>query len=84
MLDYICTTPEYQARGVAGQLLRSGIAVADAAGMRMYVMATPNGLHMYEKHGFKRVKTVTHDYSKWGEDELHVNYFLIREVPKAP
>ncbi|KAG4433712.1 hypothetical protein IFR05_010793 [Cadophora sp. M221] len=82
VLDYICTAPHYQDRGVGSDLVRSGIKVAEDAGLKCYVMSTPAGLRLCESHGFKRVKTIVQDDSKWGSVEPHVNYFLVREVSR--
>lgn len=60
-------------------LLRSGLAQADAAGVKTFVMATPAGLALYEKNGFVIVGNVLQDISKWGGEGLYSSTFLIRE-----
>ena len=79
-LEWLCTAPEYQRQGIGKALVQSGIRIAEAAGLPMEVMATPNGLKLYESLGFRRVETLTHDCSKWGYNEPHMNYFLVRDV----
>jgi hypothetical protein len=60
-------------------LLKSGMAQADAVGLKMFVMSTPAGVGVYEKNGFVAVREVLQDISKWGGEGLHSTTFLIRE-----
>ncbi|MCJ1388831.1 hypothetical protein MMC18_001681 [Xylographa bjoerkii] len=76
-LDYLTTAPLPQRRGVGGLLIRSGLAVAEAAGVRIIVTSTPAGLKLYEKHGFERVSTVVQDDSKYGGTGSYIMYFLV-------
>ncbi len=69
-----------QGKGVATSLVQSGIKIAEDAGLECYVMSKPAGLKLYESHGFKLVKTVSQDVSKWGITEPDVNHFLVKEV----
>jgi hypothetical protein len=62
-------------------LIRSGLAQADAAGMKTFVMSTPAGLNVYEKNDFASVRKVLQDISKWGGEGLHSSTFLIRNSP---
>lgn len=82
-VDFISALPSHQKRGVGEMLLRSGIAEADAAGVPIIVMATPAGLRLYEKNGFKRISTVELDDSEFGGTGSHISHFLIRELVKA-
>ena len=81
-LDYITTIPSHQSCGVGGLLLRDGLAQADAAGLKTFVMSTPAGLKLYEKHGFEWVSTIVQDDSKYGGTGSHVSVFLVRQ-PRA-
>jgi hypothetical protein len=60
-------------------LLRGGLAQADAAGLKTFVMSTPAGVGLYEKNGFVSVRKVLQDISKWGGEGPHSSTFLIRE-----
>lgn len=62
-------------------LLRSGLAQADAAGMKSFVKSTPAGLNLYEKNDFASVQKVLQDISKWGGEGLHSSDFLIQPSP---
>ncbi|KAI1820426.1 hypothetical protein F4861DRAFT_61688 [Xylaria intraflava] len=54
-LSLLCTSPKYYRRGAAKALLTPMLAIADAAGLRSYVEATPSGRPLYEKLGFRTV-----------------------------
>ncbi|KAH0012073.1 acyl-CoA N-acyltransferase, partial [Aureobasidium melanogenum] len=78
-LDYLATAPEYQRRGIGAMLLKAGLEVADAYGLRSYVTSSVAGARLYHKHGFEVVETHTMDYSQFGGVEPVTNYFMIRE-----
>ncbi|KAH0155213.1 acyl-CoA N-acyltransferase, partial [Aureobasidium melanogenum] len=77
-LDYLATAPEYQRRGIGGMLLRAGLEVAEAHGLKSYVTSSVAGLKLYQKHGFEIVETHALDYSQFGGVEPVTNYFMIR------
>ncbi|TGJ80217.1 hypothetical protein E0Z10_g8530 [Xylaria hypoxylon] len=54
-LSLLCTSPKYHRRGAAKALLAPMLAIADAAGLRSYLEATPGGRPIYEKLGFRAV-----------------------------
>ncbi|GAP85894.1 putative gnat family protein [Rosellinia necatrix] len=56
-LSLLCTSPKYFRRGAAMALLAPMLAIADAAGLRSYLEATPAGRPLYEKLGFRAVET---------------------------
>lgn len=60
-------------------LLKSGLEVADAHGLKTYVMSSPAGLKLYLSHGFELKQTVSVDHSQCGGTEPTVNYFLVRQ-----
>ncbi|KAH0011905.1 acyl-CoA N-acyltransferase, partial [Aureobasidium melanogenum] len=77
-LDYLATAPEYQRRGIGAMLLKAGLEVADAFGLRSYVTSSVAGARLYHKNGFEVVETHTMDYSQFGGVEPVTNYFMIR------
>ncbi|CAD0107469.1 unnamed protein product [Aureobasidium uvarum] len=78
-LDYLTTATEYQRRGIGAMLLKAGLEVADAHGLRSYVTSSAAGAKLYQNHGYKTVETVTMDYSQFGGTEPVSDYFMIRE-----
>ncbi|KAH0359426.1 acyl-CoA N-acyltransferase, partial [Aureobasidium melanogenum] len=78
-LDYLATAPEYQRRGIGAMLLRAGLGVADAYGLKSFVTSSVAGIRLYQKHGFEVVETHTMDYSQFGGVEPVINYFMIRK-----
>ena len=59
-------------------LVRSGLQVADANGLTIYVMASPAGLKMYLDQGFEIIETVSKDYAEYGGTSPHVHHFMVR------
>ena len=65
-------------------LLRSGLQIADANGLKTYVMASSAGLKMYLDHGFEIIETVSKDYPEYGGSSPLIHYFTIRQpVPSV-
>ncbi|KAJ8107127.1 hypothetical protein ONZ43_g6833 [Nemania bipapillata] len=60
-LSLLCTSPKYYRRGAAKALLAPMLAIADAAGLRSYLEATPAGRPVYEKLGFRVVEVQKFD-----------------------
>lgn len=55
-IQYVATEAGYRRRGLASQLLRAVIAAARAEGRRSATLqASPDGLSVYERLGFRRV-----------------------------
>lgn len=54
----LATLPEYQGQGAAGMLLRWGLEQADQMGVEAYVEASPAGLPVYRRFGWKERKSV--------------------------
>lgn len=75
--------PEFQRQGVASLLIKTGCEIADRYHIKMYVIASPAGLKVYEGQGFKLVETVSTDYSQFGGVEPYVHHFLVRQ-PLSP
>ncbi|KAI1486607.1 acyl-CoA N-acyltransferase [Biscogniauxia mediterranea] len=62
-LSLLCTAPKYHRRGAAKALLLPMLAIADAAGLRTYLEATPTGRPVYEKLGFRTLDEIEFDLS---------------------
>lgn len=78
-MDYLSTAPAYQRKGIGAELLKSGLDVADANGLRTIVTAQPAGVKLYLNHGFDLMQTVSIDYSQYGGTENKEDHFMIRQ-----
>ncbi|KAI5269121.1 acyl-CoA N-acyltransferase [Aureobasidium subglaciale] len=79
VLDYLAVSPKYQRQGAGALLLRDGLAVADANGLKSYTTASAAGVKLYQNQGFETVEVVTVDYSKFGGVGPVTDYFMIRQ-----
>jgi ribosomal protein S18 acetylase RimI-like enzyme len=58
-VQYVATEAEYRRRGLAGRLLLAVLAAARDDGLRSATLqASPDGLSVYERLGFRRVATL--------------------------
>lgn len=69
VLAGLCCDPLHQKRGAGTLLVEWGCAEADSLGLRAYVEASPLGLPLYLKFGFKEIEKVQFDLSKYGRPE---------------
>ncbi|KAI1303247.1 acyl-CoA N-acyltransferase [Xylaria venustula] len=84
-LSLLCTSPKYHRRGAAKALLAPMLAIADAAGLRTYLEATPGGRPVYEKLGFRTVEVKEFDIEALTSGRIKGSYklsIMIRE-PQA-
>ena len=65
-LDYLAVHPDNQARGIATQLVASGLKEAKKIGLDVYVMAFPPGVGLYRRLGFRIEKEIVQDISEEG------------------
>ncbi|MCJ1313306.1 hypothetical protein MMC25_006983 [Agyrium rufum] len=80
-LEYLTVAPRHQRKGIAPLLVKAGHAIADEYGVNVHVMASMEGLRLYETHGFQLIETVSTDYSQYGGGpiirvtpwEVHIN-----------
>lgn len=56
-MSTIVVAKEYQRKGVASELMRFGVEKADEEGLMAYVNSSPEGKGLYERFGFRTVKT---------------------------
>ncbi|KFY29611.1 hypothetical protein V494_08609 [Pseudogymnoascus sp. VKM F-4513 (FW-928)] len=54
-LNTISVAPEHQRKGVGSMLVQWGCEKADSCGWISFVMASPDGVQLYNKFGFKAV-----------------------------
>ncbi|KAF2964586.1 hypothetical protein GQX73_g9000 [Xylaria multiplex] len=81
-LSLLCTSPKYHRRGAAKALLAPMLAIADAAGLRTYLEATPGGRPVYEKLGFRTVEVKEFDLDALTRGKIKETYklsIMIRE-----
>lgn len=79
VVDFLNVKPAFQRQGVASLLVKAGCEIVDAYHLKAYVCASPAGLKVYERQGFKVVETVSTDYSQFGAIEPYVHHFLVRQ-----
>ncbi|KAI1331753.1 hypothetical protein F5Y16DRAFT_359185 [Xylariaceae sp. FL0255] len=85
-LSLLGTAPKYHRRGAAKALLEPMFAIADKAGLRSYLEATPTGRPIYEKMGFKTVETKDFDLDALTGGKINgifTLFIMIRE-PQQP
>ncbi|KAJ3552330.1 hypothetical protein NPX13_g11140 [Xylaria arbuscula] len=85
-LSLLCTSPRYHRRGAAKALLAPMLAIADAAGLRCYLEATPGGRPVYEKLGFRVVEVKEFDLDALTSGKMNGCYklsIMIREPQKS-
>ncbi|KAJ5554730.1 Acyl-CoA N-acyltransferase [Penicillium sp. DV-2018c] len=83
ILDLIATLPEYQGRGFGSTVLKWGIEKADATQSRIFLEATPEGVPVYLKHGWKLLEEVTIDFASFGSEGNETFYLMMRDpVPQ--
>jgi GNAT superfamily N-acetyltransferase len=83
VLDLIATLPEFQGRGFGSAVLKWGTEKADAAQSRIFLEATPEGVPVYLKHGWKILEEVTMDYTPFESEGSETFYLMMRDpVPQ--
>ncbi|KAK7532002.1 acyl-CoA N-acyltransferase [Phyllosticta citribraziliensis] len=80
ILHLLVTHPSHQGRGAGSLLLRWGFARADAAGLPVYIEATPAGLPVYVKAGFEPLESHTFDLAKYGLEGTDTHTFMVRRA----
>jgi GNAT superfamily N-acetyltransferase len=79
VLDLLATLPAYQGRGFGSKMLRWGTSKADAAGRRLYLEATGEGMPVYLKAGFRPVDEIFLDRAKFGAEGQESFTIMIRD-----
>ncbi|OGE53953.1 hypothetical protein PENARI_c007G02783 [Penicillium arizonense] len=79
VLDLLATLPAYQGRGFGTAVLKWGIEKADTSKSRIFLEATPEGVPLYLKYGWKQLEEVTMDYRPFGGDGSESFYLMMRD-----
>jgi hypothetical protein len=59
--------------------LKWGIEKADASKARIFLEATPEGVPLYRKYGWKQLEEVTMDFEHFGCDGSESFYLMMRD-----
>lgn len=78
----MATHPAHKGRGVASMMLKEALKRVDEASLTSIVMASPAGQKLYEKQGFKFVRSLVQDDSRYGTTTPYVHSWLIRQPHK--
>lgn len=79
-LKYLHTDPTYQRRGIASMLIAWGLAESRRLNISAYLEASPEGLPLYERHGFVTAQRLVTDLSPWGGPPSVETPLMLREV----
>lgn len=71
-------SPQYQRKGFGALLIGDGLALADRDGARTYIEASPVGLRLYVKHGWKLVDEVVMDMEGYGGSGVASEKIMMR------
>jgi len=66
-LDGLCVDFRYQRRGIGKELLATGLNLARVKGLDIWTEASPSGLGLYLKMGFKQVSEFVVEDPEGGE-----------------
>ncbi|KAI9652989.1 MAG: hypothetical protein M1821_007742 [Bathelium mastoideum] len=81
LLSVLVTRPEAQGRGAGGMLVRWGVERADEEAWPCYLEASERGKPLYERFGFRGVKSMEMDLGPWGREGVWVrNTGMVREA----
>ena len=84
-MSVLATEPKHHRRGIASKLLKWGLDQADAEGLPVWIDATPKGLPLYIRHGWKEVDHIDIHAGKYGGEEgaVYRTVCMLRE-PQTP
>ncbi len=78
-MHILAVLPGYQGTGLGGKVLRAGLEDADRAGAQTYIEASPAGLPVYLKYGWKSVDGLMIDTQPYGGHGVEHVPFMMRE-----
>lgn len=78
-LSTLATAPKHERRGAGALHLQWGIAKAAELGIPMYLESTTGGKALYERFGFKGVRTLSADAREFGSSNACVHWCMLRE-----
>lgn len=79
VLHILVVSPTHQRQGLGSILVREGLAAADHDKARTYIEASPAGLELYKRFGWKEVEQIQIDMKPYGGTGLAAEVCLIRE-----
>lgn len=71
--------PTHQRMGLGTLLINEGLAIADEKNAKTYIEASPKGLGLYLKHGWKLVDEIVLDMRQYGDSGVAKEQCLIRK-----
>ncbi|KAL8681927.1 MAG: hypothetical protein Q9186_002013 [Xanthomendoza sp. 1 TL-2023] len=78
-LHLLIVSPPYQRKGLGTILIREGLTAADRDNAKTYIEASPMGLGLYKKFGWKQVDDVIIDMRPHGGSGMASEKCLMRE-----
>lgn len=78
-LDILAVSKTHQRQGLGALLLEEGLALADRDNARTYLEASPAGLKLYQKHGWKDIDQFVLDLKLYGGKGTHTEICMTRE-----
>ncbi|KAI4218912.1 MAG: hypothetical protein L6R36_008677 [Xanthoria steineri] len=78
-LHLLVVLPPYQRRGLGTLLIREGLTAADGDNARTYIEASPKGLGLYQKFGWKEIDDIVIDMRPHGGTGMASEKCLMRE-----
>ncbi|KAJ6008135.1 hypothetical protein N7540_012111 [Penicillium herquei] len=79
VLDFLATLPSHRGKGLGSALLEWGIEKADALQARIYLEATPEGVALYTRYGWKPIEDFKLDLKLYGVEGEDIFSVMIRE-----
>ena len=71
-------SPQYQRKGLGSLLLAEGLALVDRDGARTYIEASPNGLQLYQRYGWKLIDEILMDMTPYGGNDVASEKLMMR------
>ena len=79
VLQMLAIHPNHQRKGLGSRLIRLGLEEADRLGARTYIEASPAGLPVYLRYGWRPVEEKLLDLRPYGCEGIEHHLFLMRE-----
>lgn len=79
VLHLLCIVSTHQRQGLGTLLINEGLAIADKHHAKTFIEATPKGLGLYLKHGWKPVDEIVIDLKNYGGSMVAREVCLMRQ-----
>ena len=79
VLTLLCVLPAFQRQGLGALLIKDGLGLVDREGARTYIEASPAGLELYKRFGWKHVDDAYVDRAEYGGEGVAISRMMIRE-----